>query len=120
MVLAYERGHEPDDVRASCRISRPTSRRVAETYIHELGHQSGLLHQEDDPDCADDATLHIAKLMHPNGSVRRALTRLQWCKMRNSWYVTRRNLEPFTKAPELPDSGTTPAPTPAPPIPLDP
>jgi hypothetical protein len=91
--------------------------RVAETYLHELGHQCGLLHQEDAPDCADDVTLHITKLMHPGGNVRRAFTRLQWCKVRNSWYVTRRGLEPFTKTPELPDSGTVPDPTPAPPIP---
>lgn len=80
--------------------------RVAETYLHELGHQCGLLHDEDAPDCKDDTTLNIAKLMHPGTNVRRAFTRLQWCMVRLSWYVTRRSLSPFTQAPELPDSNT--------------
>ncbi len=84
--------------------------RVAETYLHELGHQCGQLHDEDDPDCRDATTLNVTKVMHPGGSVRRALTRIQWCMIRNSWYVTRSSLTPFTKAPELPDSGSTPPP----------
>jgi hypothetical protein len=84
--------------------------RVAETYLHELGHQCALLHDEDAPDCEDDTTLHITKVMHPGGSVRRAFTRLQWCMIRTSWYVTRRSLVPFVQAPELPDSDTVPPP----------
>ena len=82
--------------------------RVAETYLHECGHQCGLLHDEDNPDCEDDTTLHIAKLMNPGGSVRRALTRLQWCLVRGTVYITTDSLTPFTQAPELPDSGSTP------------
>ena len=61
--------------------------RVAETYLHELGHQCGLLHDEDAPDCHDATTLDISKVMHPGGSVRRAFTRIQWCMIRNSYYV---------------------------------
>jgi hypothetical protein len=76
--------------------------RVAETYLHELGHQSGLMHDEDIPDCADDARLHITKLMAPGASVRRALTRWQWCMIRLTCYVTARDLTPFLQAPELP------------------
>jgi uncharacterized membrane protein len=76
--------------------------RVAETYLHECGHQSGLLHDTDKPDCENDTTLHISKLMNPNGSVRRALTRLQWCLVRTSPYVTSRSIAAFTQAPELP------------------
>jgi hypothetical protein len=75
--------------------------RVAETYLHELGHQSGLLHDEDLPDCADDATLHITKVMAPGASVRRALTRWQWCMIRGTCYCTSRALTPFLQAPEL-------------------
>ena len=78
--------------------------RVAETYIHECGHQSGLLHDQDAPDCENDTTLHISKIMNPGASVRRAFTRLQWCMIRGSWFVTGRSLSPFTQAPELPDS----------------
>lgn len=84
--------------------------RVAETYLHECGHQCGLLHDEDAPDCENDATLHIAKVLNPGASVRRAFTRLQWCMVRGSWYVTSRSLTPFTQAPELPDSGSAPSP----------
>ena len=36
------------------------------------------------------------------------LTRIQWCMIRNSYYVTRSELTPFLIAPELPDSGSTP------------
>ena len=82
--------------------------RVAETYLHECGHQSGLLHDSDKPDCENDTSLHIAKLMNPDGSVRRAFTRLQWCMVRGSWYVTVNSITPFTQAPELPDSGSVP------------
>lgn len=82
--------------------------RVAETYLHECGHQSGLLHDEDLPDCHDAITLNIAKLMAPGASVRRAFTRMQWCLVRTTWYVTSSNLTPWTQAPELPDSGTRP------------
>lgn len=82
--------------------------RVAETYLHELGHQCGLLHDEDAPDCHDATTLNISKVMHPGGSIRRAFTRIQWCMIRNSYYVTRSELTPFLIAPELPDSGSTP------------
>jgi hypothetical protein len=84
--------------------------RAAETYLHECGHQCGLLHDSDAPDCENDMTLHIAKVMNPGGSVRRAFTRLQWCMVRGSWYVTSRSLTPFTQAPELPDSGSVPVP----------
>jgi hypothetical protein len=84
--------------------------RAAETYLHECGHQCGLLHDTDAPDCENDTTLHIAKVMNPGGSVRRAFTRLQWCMVRGSWYVTSRSLTPFTQALELPDSGSVPAP----------
>ena len=84
--------------------------RTAETYLHECGHQSGLLHDEDAPDCEDDTTLHVARLMNPGANVRRAFTRFQWCMVRTSWYVTRRSLSPFTRAPELPDSNSVPPP----------
>ena len=84
--------------------------RVAETYLHECGHQCGLLHDTDRPDCENDATLHITKLMNPGGDIRRAYTRLQWCLVRTSWYMTGRSLSPFTQAPELPDSGSVPNP----------
>jgi hypothetical protein len=84
--------------------------RVAETYLHECGHQCGLLHDGDAPDCKDDATLHIAKVMDPGGSVRRAFTRFQWCMVRGTWYVTANAITPFTTAPELPDSGSVPPP----------
>ena len=84
--------------------------RVAETYLHECGHQCGLLHDEDAPDCENDTTLHITKVMNPGGSVRRALTRIQWCLIRTGWYVTTRNLSPFLQAPELPDSHSVPPP----------
>jgi hypothetical protein len=90
--------------------NNPKIVRVAETYLHECGHQCGLLHDEDAPDCEDDTTLHIAKLMNPGASVRRALTRIQWCMIRTSWYVTGGSVSPFTQAPELPDSGSTPTP----------
>lgn len=92
--------------------TNPAIVRVAETYLHECGHQCGLLHDTDRPDCENDTTLHISKLMNPGASVRRAYTRLQWCMVRTSWYITSRALAPFTQAPELPDSGTVP-PTPA-------
>lgn len=88
----------------------PAVVRVAETYLHECGHQCGLLHDEDAPDCENDTTLHITKLMKPGGSVRRALTRIQWCMIRTSWYVTRADLPPFKQAPELPDSNSVPVP----------
>lgn len=84
--------------------------RVAETYLHECGHQCGLLHDTDRPDCENDATLNISKLMNPGGDIRRAYTRLQWCLVRTSWYMTGRSLSPFTQAPELPDSGSVPNP----------
>lgn len=84
--------------------------RVAETYLHECGHQSGLLHETDAPDCENDTTLHIAKLMNPDGEVRRAYTRFEWCMVRTSWYMTGSSPSPFTLAPELPDSGSVPNP----------
>jgi hypothetical protein len=84
--------------------------RVGETYIHECGHQCGLLHDTDKPDCENDTTLHIAKVMNPGASVRRVFTRVQWCMIRNSWYVTGGSATPFTQAPELPDSGSVPGP----------
>lgn len=84
--------------------------RVAETYLHELGHQCGLLHDTDSVDCANDTTLHITKLMNPGANVRRAFTRLQWCMVRTSWWMTSRSLSAFTQAPELPDSGSIPKP----------
>ena len=90
----------------------PSIVRVAETYLHECGHQCGLLHDTDKPDCENDTTLHIAKLMNPGASVRRAFTRFQWCMVRGSAYVTSRSLSPFTQAPELPDSDTVPTPVP--------
>ena len=94
--------------------------RVAETYLHECGHQSGLVHDSDPPDCKNATTLNIAKLMDPGGSVRRALTRNQWCMIRTSCYVTSDSLEPFVQAPELPDSGSVPKSRPAPQPPIDP
>lgn len=75
--------------------------RVAETYLHECAHQSGLLHDEDPPDCADATVLNIAKLIHPGANVRRALTRWQWCMIRSACYTTSRPLTPFVQAPEL-------------------
>jgi hypothetical protein len=83
--------------------------RASETYLHECGHQCGLIHDSDKPDCENDTTLHITKVLDPGGSVRRAFTRLQWCMVRGSAYVTSRSLKPFTQASELPDSGTVPA-----------
>jgi hypothetical protein len=94
--------------------------RVAETYLHECGHQSGLLHDSDPPDCKNDTTLKIAKTMDPGGTVRRALTRNQWCMIRTSCYVTSDSLDPFLQAPELPDSGSVPSPQPVPPPPAQP
>jgi hypothetical protein len=88
----------------------PAIVRAAETYLHECGHQCGLLHDEDAPDCENDTTLNITKLMNPGASVRRAFTRFQWCMIRTSWYVTRRSLVPFVQAPELPDSDSVPPP----------
>jgi hypothetical protein len=82
--------------------------RVAETYLHECGHQCGLLHDTDKPNCENDTTLHVSKLMNPSGEVRRAYTRMQWCLVRTSAYVTSDSLESFTQAPELPDSQTEP------------
>jgi hypothetical protein len=84
--------------------------RVAETYLHECGHQCGLIHDTDPPDCENDTTLHISKLMNPGGDIRRAYTRLQWCMVRTSSYMTGRSPSPFTQAPELPDSGSVPNP----------
>jgi hypothetical protein len=84
--------------------------RVAETYLHECGHQCGLLHDTDAPDCENATTLHISKLMNPGGEVRRAYTRAQWCMVRTSSYMTGDSLSPFTQAPELPDSGSVPNP----------
>jgi hypothetical protein len=78
--------------------------------VHELGHQSGLLHQDDAPDCHDDTTLHIAKIMDPDASVRRAFSRLEWCMVRGTYYVTGSSIEPFLQAGELPDSGSRPDP----------
>lgn len=75
--------------------------RVAETYLHELGHQSGLLHDDDVPDCADDTTLAITKIMAPGESVRRAFTRWQWCMVRGTCYCTSRALTAFLQAAEL-------------------
>lgn len=83
--------------------------RVAETYLHECAHQSGLLHDEDAPDCQDDTTLDIAKLMHPGASVRRALTRWQWCMIRGTCYCTSQSVTPFLQTPELSE---TPKPEP--------
>jgi hypothetical protein len=88
----------------------PAVVRVAETYLHECGHQCGLLHDEDAPDCENDTALHITKLMKPGGSVRRALTRIQWCLIRTSSYVTGADLPPFLQAAELPDSESVPPP----------
>ena len=111
-------GFEEDTNRMMSRIVENVSAnssaivRVAETYLHELSHQCGLLHQSDDPNCANAATLHIAKLMNPGGSVRRAYSRMEWCLVRGTWYVTSASLTPFTQAPELPDSGSVPPPIP--------
>jgi hypothetical protein len=88
----------------------PAIVRVAETYLHECGHQCGLLHESDAPDCENDTTLHIAKVMNPFGYVRRAYTRFEWCMIRTSWYVTSRSLQSFVQAPELPDSHSVPPP----------
>ncbi|HLW70415.1 MAG TPA: hypothetical protein VKS22_07315 [Candidatus Binataceae bacterium] len=82
--------------------------RVAETYLHECGHQCGLLHDSDKPNCENDTTLHISKVMDPSGNIRRAYTRLQWCMIRLSPYVTSSDLAAFVQAPELPDSETQP------------
>jgi len=107
-------GYEADTNRMMSRIVENVSGkrseivRVAETYLHECGHQTGLLHDSDAPDCRNDATLHIAKVMDPNGSVRRGFTRFQWCMVRGTWYVTSSSITPFTQAPELPDSGSGP------------
>ena len=89
--------------------------RVAETYLHECGHQSGLVHDTGAPDCENDTTLKIAKLMDPDGTIRRALTRNQWCMIWTSCYATGDSLDPFLQAPELPDSGSVPQPRPVPP-----
>lgn len=111
-VLAFEADTNRMMSRIVENISNNTSDmvRVAETYLHECGHQCGLLHDSDAPDCRDDTTLHIAKVMDPGGTVRRAFTRFQWCVVRGTWYVTGSALTPFTEASELPDSGSTPPP----------
>ena len=84
--------------------------RCAETYLHESGHQCGLLHDTDKPDCENDKTLHISKVMNPGGKVRRAYTRLEWCMVRTSVYITSSRLPGFEQAPELPDSNSLPRP----------
>ena len=111
-VLAFEADTNRMMSRIVENVSSKTSAivRVAETYLHECGHQCGLLHDSDAPDCRDDDTLHIAKVMDPGGSVRRAFTRFQWCVVRGTWYVTGSSATPFTMAPELPDSGSQPKP----------
>ena len=88
--------------------SRSEIVRVAETYLHELSHQSGLLHQTDAPSCADSTTLDITRLMNPGASVRRSYSRLEWCMVRGTWYVTAMSIEPFLQAPELPDPDPIP------------
>jgi len=82
--------------------------RVAETYVHECGHQCGLLHDSTDPNCKDPNTLSITKVMDPDSNIRRAYTRIEWCMIRESAYVTSSDLTPFTQASELPDSGNRP------------
>ncbi len=109
-VLAYDEDTNQMMSRIVQNIRATDISRVAETYIHELGHQSGLLHQTDDPDCADPTTLHIARMMNPGASVRRAWSRMEWCLIRGTWYITASSLTPFTQAPELPDSGAVPQP----------
>jgi hypothetical protein len=90
--------------------SNPAIVRTAETFIHEAAHQCGLFHDKDSPDCENDATLHVAKVMNPGGSLRRVFTRLQWCMIWNNQSVT---TSPFSIdvdfnrsniAPELPDT----------------
>ncbi len=110
MVLAYSADTNQMMSRIVQNIRATDISRAAETYIHELGHQSGLLHQEDDPDCADPTTLHIARMMAPGATVRRVWSRMEWCLIRGTWYITASALPPFTQAPELPDSGSVPAP----------
>lgn len=80
--------------------------RVAETFVHETGHQCGLTHVSGNPDCWNSATLNIAKVMDPDGTNRRSYSRWSWCMIRTSPYVTSDNMTPFTQAAELPDSGT--------------
>jgi len=98
------------DIVSNIAAMGPNIIRVAETYLHECGHQCGLLHDTDAPDCENDKTLHISKVMNPGGSVRRAYTRFQWCMIRYSGYITGSSPTPFTQAPELPDSGSVPPP----------
>ena len=93
-----------------CKNNTASIVRASETYIHETGHQSGLLHDTDVPNCENDTTLHISKVMNPNGDVRRAYTRIEWCMVRNSGYVTNADLRAFEVAPELPDSNSVPPP----------
>jgi hypothetical protein len=116
-VLAFQHDTNRMMARIVDNISTDNSNivRVAETYLHECGHQCGLVHDSDAPDCRNDTTLKIAKLMDPGGVVRRALTRNQWCMIRTSCYVTKDSLDPFMQAPELPDSGSVPQPHPVPP-----
>jgi hypothetical protein len=111
-VLAYDEDTNRMMSRIVQNIRATDITRVAETYIHELGHQSGLLHEEDDPDCADPTILNIARMMNPGASVRRAWSRMEWCLIRGTWYITASALTPFTQAPELPDSGSVPQPIP--------
>jgi hypothetical protein len=92
-----------------CKNNTAAIVRVSETYLHETGHQCGLLHDTDAPNCENDTTLHISKVMNPDGSIRRSYTRLEWCMVRNSGYVTNADLDAFEKAPELPDSNSVPA-----------
>jgi hypothetical protein len=102
-VLEYTAQREVMMARIADNVAgrNPEIVRVAETYLHELGHQSGLLHDEDLPDCHDATTLDISKLMDPDASVRRALTRWQWCMIRGTCYCTPASLTPFLQAPEL-------------------
>jgi hypothetical protein len=119
MVLAVH--HDANEMMARIvdNVSSDSSSivRVAETYLHECGHQSGLVHDTSKPDCENDTTLKITKLMDPGGIVRRALTRNQWCMIWTSCYATGASLDPFLQAPELPDSGSVPKPAPVPPTP---
>jgi hypothetical protein len=87
-----------------CKNNTTSIVRCAETYLHESGHQCGLLHDKDKPDCENDTTLHISKVMNPGGSVRR----VEWCMVRTSVYMTSSPLPAFEQAPELPDSNSLP------------
>jgi hypothetical protein len=60
---------------------------IAENFIHGIAHQCGLLTQTDKPVC-NNPTLNVSKIMNPHELIRRVFSRMEWCMIWNSDYVT--------------------------------